>query len=249
MSVQTFSQCRNCNTDLTSGQTYCSACGQKRISERLTLHEIAHDLIHAVLHVDRSAISLVRVLLVRPGTVALDYVQGRRKRYFGPFGFLLVVVAAAVAVFAVTGFRVVPTGNANMVADFLQSHVNLVMFAEVPLLAGFSRLLYSHAGFNFAEHLVLAAYTSGLRILFAAVFLIPAWYFFRPTNTTGLYLYLGFLTVWSMYFGFAASQFFPGRRVLSWCKGILTAFLAWISIQVLVTLAASVIASFVGKAI
>jgi len=230
------------------GQVYCSACGQKLISERLTLHEIARDLIHALFHVDRSAISLVRMLIVRPGTVALDYVQGRRKRYFGPFGFLFFVVAAASAAFAVTGLRVVPTNNANMVGDFIQGHINLVMFAEVPLLAGFSRLLYAHAGFNFAEHLVLAAYTSSLRVLFAAVIVIPAWYLFRPTNATGVYLYAGYLTVWSIYFGFAASQFFSGRRVLSWFKGILTALLAWISIQGLATLADRVILLLAGKA-
>jgi hypothetical protein len=248
MSVRTPSGCRNCNTNLTFGQAYCSACGQKLISERLTLHEIARDLIHAIFHVDRSAISLVRMLLIRPGTVALDYVQGRRKRYFGPFGFLLVVVAAASAAFAVTGLRAVPTNSASMVADFIQNHMNLVMFAEVPLLAGFSRLLYARAGFNFAEHLVLAAYTSSLRILCAAVIVIPAWYLFRPTNTTGAYLYLGYLTVWSMYFGFAASQFFSGRRALSWCKGILTALLAWTSIQGLATLAARVVLLLIGKA-
>jgi hypothetical protein len=246
--LETTGQCRNCNTELKLGQAYCSACGQKPASERLTLHEIAHDLIHVILHVDRSAVSLVRMLLVRPGIVALDYVQGRRKRYFGPFGFLFFVVAAAAAAFAVTGFRPVPIDSSNAVVEFLQSHINLVMFAEVPLLAGFSRLLYSRAGFNFAEHLVLSAYTSGLRILFAAAFLLPAWYFFRPTNATGAYIYGGFLTAWSLYFGFAASQFFSSRRVLSWCKGILTALLAWASIQFLVTVAASVHFAFAGKA-
>src|ERR1700723_3779150 len=97
MSIQTPSPCRNCNTNLTFGHSYCSVCGQKMISQRLTLHEIARDLIHVVFHVDRSAISLVRMLLERPGTVALDYVEGRRKRYFGPFGFLFIVVAAASA--------------------------------------------------------------------------------------------------------------------------------------------------------
>lgn len=248
MNVETSGNCRNCDGKLACGQVYCSACGQKRISARLTLHEIGLDLIHAVFHVDRSAVSLVRMLLIRPGTVALDYIKGRRKRYFGPFGFLFIVVAAAAAAFAVTGLRVVPTDKANIVADFLQLHINLVMFAEVPLLAGFSRLLYARAGFNLAEHLVLAAYTSGLRILFSTVILIPAWYLFHPTNATGAYLYLGFLIAWSMYFGLAASQFFPGRRVLSWCKGILTAILAWTSIQVLATLAAIVFFLFVGKA-
>jgi hypothetical protein len=248
MHIPSPGQCRNCSTTLTVGQPYCSACGQKRISERLTLHEIAHDLIHAIFHVDRSAISLVRVLLQRPGRVAFDYVKGRRKRYFGPFGFLFIVVAGASAAFSITGFRVAPIDDAHGVADFLQSHINLVMFAEVPLLAGFSRLLFRHAGFHFAEHLVLAAYTSGLRILIAAVLLIPAWYFFRPTNATGVYLYLGFLAIWSMYFGFAASQFFAGRRVLSWCKGILAALLAWTSIEVLVIFVANVILWFVVRA-
>lgn len=211
------------------------------------MREIARELIHAVFHVDQSAISLVRMLLVRPGTVARDYVQGRRKRYFGPFGFLFVVVAAASAVFALAGLRVAPTANSNLIADFLQSHSNLVMFAEVPLLAGFSRLLYARAGFNFAEHLVLAAYTSSLRILFATLILIPAWYVFRPTNATAVYLYVVYLMAWLLYFGFAASQFFSDRRVISWCKGILTGVLAWTSVQALATLAALIIRQFVGK--
>lgn len=248
MSIQTPIQCRNCDNHLTVGQLYCSACGQKMTAGRLTLHEIAHDMIHAVFHIDRSAISLVRMLLVQPGTVALDYVQGRRKRYFGPFGFLFIVVAAASAAVAFTGFRAVPTSNPNVVTDFLQSHINLVMFGEVPLLAGFSRLLYPRAGFNFAEHLVLAAYTSSLRVLVATLVLIPGWYVFRPINPTALYLYLTYQTAWLVYFGFAASHFFPGGRVLSWCKGILTAVLAWASIQGLATLAALIILPFFGEA-
>jgi len=248
MSVQTPTQCRNCDTELKIAQVYCSACGQKRTSERLTLREIARDLIHVAFHVDRSAISLVRMLLVRPGTVARDYVQGRRKRYFGPFGFLFVVVAAASAAFALAGLRAVPTANAKLIADFLQSHINLVTFAEVPLLAGFSRLLYARAGFNYAEHLVLAAYTSSLRILFATLIVIPAWYVFRPSNATAAYWYLVYIMVWLLYYGFAASQFFSGRRVISWCKGVLTGVLAWTSIQALVALAAVIIRSFVGKA-
>ena len=110
------------------GQVYCGICGQKYATERLTLREIGHDLLHALIHVDRSALSLVQMLLVRPGTVALNYVQGKRKRYFGPFSFLVIVVAAASAVIALTGFRAVSTDRANVVADFLQRHLNLLMF-------------------------------------------------------------------------------------------------------------------------
>jgi hypothetical protein len=230
-------KCRNCDADVPLEQVYCGNCGQKYATERLTLREIGHDLLHALMHVDRSGLSLIRMLLVRPGTVALNYVQGKRKRYFGPFSFLVVVVAAASAVIALTGFRVVSTDRPNVVVDFLQSHINLLMFAELPLLALFSRLLDVRGRFNLAEHLVLAAYTSSMRVLFATLIVIPFWYVFPPSNPTAIAL--ASLAIWALYFGFAASQFFPGRRALSWGRGFLTAVLASVSMQGLITLVAS----------
>jgi hypothetical protein len=188
------------------------------------------------------------MLIVRPGTVARDYVQGKRKRYFGPFAFLFVVVAAASAAVALTGFRAVSTDNPNAVADFMQSHVNVVLFAEVPLLAAFLRLLDARGGFNFAEHLVLAAYASSMRILFATLIVIPAWYLFRPSNPTASNLYGAYLPFWSLYFGFAASQFLQGRRLFSWCKGILAATLTWASTEGLTALATSLFFRFFAKA-
>jgi Protein of unknown function (DUF3667) len=237
MSYDVPNKCRNCDADVPLGQVYCGHCGQKYATERLTLHEIGHDLLHALMHVDRSALTLVRMLLVRPGTVALNYVRGKRKRYFGPFSFLVVVVAAASAVIALTGFRAVSSDSPSVVVDFLQSHLNLLMFAEVPLIAVFSRLLDVRSRFNLAEHLVLAAYTSSVRVLFATLILIPFWYVFRPGNPAAVAL--ASLAIWALYFGFAASQFFPGRRPLSWCRGILTAFLASASTQGLIMLVAS----------
>ena len=192
-------QCRNCDADVALGQVYCGICGQKHATERLTLHEIGHDLLHAFIHVDRSALSLVYMLLVRPGTVARDYVQGKRKRYFGPFSFLVVIVAAASAVIAITGFRVVFANRANIVVDFLQGHINLLMFAEVPLLAAFSRLFDFRSCFNFAEHLVLAAYTSSMRVLIATLLVIPYWHLFVPHNPAAVEL--ASLMVWALYFG------------------------------------------------
>ena len=37
--------------------------------------EIAHDLIHAFVHVDRSVLSLIRQLLVLPGAVARNFIK------------------------------------------------------------------------------------------------------------------------------------------------------------------------------
>jgi hypothetical protein len=232
-------KCPNCDADIALGQLYCGICGQKAGTERLTLHEIAHELLHALIHVDRSAFSFVQMLLLHPGTVALNYVQGKRKRYFGPFSFLVIVVAAASAVVALTGFRVVSTNRANVVVDFIQSHINLLMFAEVPLLALYSRIFDLRGRFNFAEHLVLVAYTSSMRVILATVVLIPFWYVFHPRNP--LFVAVVSLVIWASYFGFAESQFLPVRAGLSWCKGFLTAVLSAASVQGLLTLAVSAV--------
>jgi hypothetical protein len=138
---------------------------------------------------------------------------------------------------ALTGFRAVSSDSPNVVADLLQSHINLLMFADFPLLAVFSRLLDVRGRFYLAEHLVLAAYTSSMRVLFATLILIPFWYVFRPSNPAAVAL--ASLAIWALYFDFAASQFFPGRRALSWCRGFLTAVLASALMQGLIMLVAS----------
>lgn len=243
--------CRNCDAGIAVGQSYCGACGQKCGFHRLTLHEIGHDLVHALIHVDRSALSLLRMLLAQPGTVARSYVQGKRKRYFGPLSFLAVVVAAASAVNVLTGFRPIYSNSPNAIVNFLQSHMNLLVFAEVPLLAAISRLLDLRGPFNLAEHLVLVAYTSSLRIIVAMLVLIPVWYVFRAHHATALALparlmwtlNLGATSIWALYFGFATSQFLSDGKARSWCKGILAAVLASVSLQVLVSAIASLFGS------
>ncbi len=74
-----ISICKNCEGTLAAGLRFCANCGQKAGLHRLTLHEIGHDTLHALIHVDRSVLSLVRQLALHPGKVALDYVRGRRK--------------------------------------------------------------------------------------------------------------------------------------------------------------------------
>jgi hypothetical protein len=247
VATHTPNKCKNCDVDLAFGQAYCAACGQRVISTRLTLHQIAEDLLHAFFHADRSVLSLIGLLLVRPGAVALNYVQGKRKRYFGPFALLGVIVAVTSAAIVFTGFHAISTDSPNAVADFLQTHINLVFLAEVPLLAAFTRILDARGGFNFAEYLVLAAYTSSIRILFAALVVIPVWYLSSPSGAMARYLYYAYLLISILYFGFAASQFLRGKRTLSWAKGILAAILTWVSTQGLATLAAVILQQFSTK--
>lgn len=202
--------CLNCQQSLPASALFCPHCGQKTSTRRLSLHDIVHDAWHALTHTDHSVLALVAALLRRPGRVAAEYVAGRRKTWFNPFSFLIVVVGLASLAMAGSGFvNFVRPGMDNAATRFLQSHLNLLILLQVPLLAGFGRLLFARRGHNFAEWLVLAAYSSGLRSIFFTLGVAPLWWGLRqaglaPSYPAALGLYL---VVWLLYFSWATAQF------------------------------------------
>jgi hypothetical protein len=217
--------CLNCRRPLVAGHPFCGQCGQKASTRRMTMHDIGHDLVHAFTHADHSVFSLVRALATRPGKVAREYVDGRRKLYFNPFTFLIIVVGVAVVLMAVTKFDLATFsgGLKNPISAFLQRNINLIILAQVPLLALFGAVLFREDKLNFAEHLVLTTYTSGFRSIFFMLAVIPVWAIFSPpfVSLTAVYI-----AMWVAYFGVACAQFYTGNRWWLWFKGVLVAVLA-----------------------
>jgi hypothetical protein len=217
--------CLNCGTRFADGARFCATCGQRTsVASRITLREIGHDLVHAITHADHSIFALIRALLTRPGKVARDYVEGRRKRHFGPFAFLIITVGLASAVILVSGVEwFAPFGHGGA-GQLLQRHINLVILLQAPLLAAFCALLFRASRRGFAEHLVLAAYTSGLRALFLALVETPL-LALTGANTADPWLASVYFGLWFAYFAFAASQFYEGHRGWIACKAVLVAIL------------------------
>ncbi len=223
--------CANCSTAIVPGQNYCPNCGQKVPTPRLSLHEIGAEFVHALAHVDRSALSLIWQLLVRPGAVARDYVSGKRKRYFGPFAFLAVSVAFTSALIVISGFEAVTADAPNGLAAFLQHHINLLFFVEIPLLAAACRLIGFREPFNYAEYLVLTSYIGGLHILFYAVVVIPVWFVLRSDTTLLARLFYVTLPIGPLYLAYGMYQFLPGRRFSSAIKGLFASLLTQVATQ------------------
>ena len=216
--------CRNCGVPFATGQKFCGSCGQRTgIAPRLTLRELGHDLVHAITHADHSVFALIRSLLTRPGHVARDFVEGRRKRHFGPFAFLVISVGLASAVILISGVEWFQPFQHGRAGDILQRHVNLVILAQAPLLAVVCMALFRRDRRSFAEHFVLAAYTSGLRALFLALIETPL-LAMTGADTANPWLASVYFGIWFSYFAFAASQFYDGNRLWSAAKGIIAAF-------------------------
>ena len=218
--------CLNCGAANSQDQKFCAQCGQRtNISRQLTMRDIGHDLVHAITHADHSIFSLIRALITRPGYVARDFVEGRRKRHFGPFAFLIITVGLASAVIFVTGVQWFQPYGHGKAGELLQRHVNLVILLQMPLLALSCAVFFRKERRNFAEHLVLAAYVSGFHTLFVAVVETPAFALTSP-GSADQRLAAAFFAAWFAYFVFAAMQFYQGNRAWAAGKATLAVLLA-----------------------
>ena len=216
--------CNNCQAPLASAQQFCGACGQRAPTNRLTLHDIGHDLLHAVTHADHSVLSLVAELAINPGNVARDFVSGRRKRHFGPFAFLFIAVAVTTAIVLITGMNWFIGLNGNPAGQFMQHHLNLVILVQVPILAGSCAILFRNSRLNYAEHLILVTYTSGFRVLVMGLIGAPLWFFVKPYVPAAAALVV-YYALWFSYFCWAASQFYGGNRKWNAAKAFLAALI------------------------
>jgi hypothetical protein len=236
-------RCPNCDTPLAGAQRFCGQCGQKAGRARLTMRDIAHDFVHLLTHADHSIFTLVKALAYRPGHVARDYIDGKRKKYFGPLAFLFITVGLASFMVLIAGAKFFTPVPDNTIANFLQQHINLVIFLQVPLLAGVCALLFKGSRLNFAEHLILAAYTSGFRLLFLALIGVPVFYFadLAPISRTTAPVYLG---LWLIYFSVAAVQFYRGRIVWTVVRAVVGGVMAQVIAMTVIVFCIWVYAQF-----
>ena len=183
------SNCINCGYERTGA--FCSNCGQKE-THRYTVTHVLHELLHVFTHADKGIFSFAKNIIVRPGVVALDLVEGRRKRYFNLFQYLLLIVGFTTFLIVKSNFMENIMQNMNTInnvqmskrlaqaqADvglLLQKYNNLFQMMLIPAFALFSWLLIGRKrNYNFAENIVLhtasSAQTNTLGIITIAILL------------------------------------------------------------------------------
>lgn len=83
--------CSNCGYSFTD--KYCNHCGQKLYTEKdKTVKHFFEEAVHFFTHFDGGFITTLKTVLLKPGKLSLDYCMGKRKPYYKPVSFFLLVV-------------------------------------------------------------------------------------------------------------------------------------------------------------
>lgn len=190
--------CLNCSSPLTAAYRYCPQCGQDAHVHRLNAAHLMHDAVHFFTHADKGIFLLIKMLAIRPGHVAREYIQGMRRKYFGPLNFFLIVIG--LFVFALSTFHIFeqrssmtqakaavqkipdPVARERQLAkldrvehalQFMDKYSNFVSMAATPLFAFIFFLSFSRRRYNFTEHLVAHLYFAGFNGLVFILIVAP----------------------------------------------------------------------------
>lgn len=82
-------ECLNCGQPLLRNENFCSYCGQKNITNKLSLSSFFNSLFEGFLSYDSRFWNTFLLLLTKPGKVSKDYVEGKRVRFVNPFQLYL----------------------------------------------------------------------------------------------------------------------------------------------------------------
>jgi hypothetical protein len=87
--IETPTVCVNCGW--TSEGPFCARCGQKRFYRGdLGIRHAWHHLFHELLHLDGKIFRSLKSLLLRPGELTLDFIEGRRAQHVHPIRLFIV---------------------------------------------------------------------------------------------------------------------------------------------------------------
>jgi len=100
--------CANCGTVLVGN--FCHACGQVGHVHRSMLH-IVEEFFHGILHFDGKVWHTLPALILWPGRLTRDYIQGHRVRYVSPLALFLFTVFMMFMVFSLAGGATLPEGG------------------------------------------------------------------------------------------------------------------------------------------
>lgn len=243
-------KCLNCGNSIT--MNFCPNCGQKKEVGKLTWHSLVHEIFHFFSHIEKGFLKTSYQLIIRPGKIINEYLEGKRKKYFKPLSLFFIWFSLRLITFNLviqlmhfenqrTNTFLVAGGD---VGKFIVRYNNFFGLLLLPILSLFLWLIVSKPKMNYIETFVVVIYTlAAFEILIFFQILITGLLFKTNFLTNGFAMQVLIVSVtWSF---FCYITFFKYRKIKFLIPRILLAFTLGVIINTKVT---TIIATIILKA-
>lgn len=210
--------CLNCDRPVTTD--FCPHCGQENTDNTVAVQYLLRDAADEFFKFDSKLFTTLKLLVLRPGVLTVEYLAGRRTRYITPlrlyftvsaFFFLLftsnhldeLVARATHPPSSGVGAQMPHNGVTYEYIEkfnrWINANNNLLLFLSVPVAALLMKILYLRSRRLYVEHLVFSSHLSAFQFLIG----IPGVLFRNPglinvmwLVSTPIYTVLAFRTVY-----------------------------------------------------
>ena len=156
--------CLNC--DEITDRNYCSNCGQKTDTHRINFkHFLVHDILHGVWHMEKGILFTMKEALTRPGRASLDYINGKRIKYYNVFYLTILLVGLQLLlanyynklqlVYSPEIYDTINIKSQNNGA-FLSDYSKILILSLIPFFALTSFMVFRKRKLNLSEHFILS---------------------------------------------------------------------------------------------
>ena len=162
--------CQNCGSTLES--YFCSNCGQRASIHKVTFKEQAQDLADAVFSVDAPLLMTLKLLLVNPGKLFRDYLDGKRKSFYKPVAFFILTTVVYLLLRSIINYNPMENVNAFQngsvesklfidAGSYMFGNINNFLFFFI-FTAGLSLKIFFSKRYSLAEFVAISFYLIGV---------------------------------------------------------------------------------------
>ncbi|MBS9721485.1 DUF3667 domain-containing protein [Tianweitania sp. BSSL-BM11] len=175
---------------------YCSACGQKQ-AERFGSSHLGKEAWEKIRWFEGDMLKAAFKVALRPGTVAREYVLGKRQSHTHPLKLLLAAIVLLLVVIAQTDYLSSSDQTLSKAIELVRTYSKWSFsLGIVAILVASNLTFWRRGGFNFVEHLVLATYTHFVIIAANIINLSPLLIRSTPELVQKHRLYTGIYMDW-----------------------------------------------------
>lgn len=188
MNPEPDKSCLNC--DLPVLGKYCHHCGQMSTHEKITFRDTINQFLSASFSLQGPLLSTIKLLVVNPGKVFRDFIEGKRKSYYNPISFFVLLTAIYIIIRVIIGYDPLVgqfenndhvegstfQNTSKEASRYMVNNINYIMIFLV-FSIGLMLKLFFRKRYNLAEYTSVGFYISGIYVITGIIFMLAGNYF------------------------------------------------------------------------
>ena len=169
-------RCLNCGSELRG--KFCVQCGQPASTKRINFKETIMSFLSFAFALEGPLLKTIQLLIVNPGKLFREYIAGKRKTYYKPVAFFILVSAVYLILRALINFDPlegefvnndqeglsVISAKGEEAFRLMEENINNFMFLLVFAIA-FMLKLFFRKMYNLAEYVSIGLFIAGVYTL------------------------------------------------------------------------------------